>query len=380
MEKTELEIDLKEYKKQSKLREKTYKRSKKAALKQDKAGRREFKKTYGIPKHPLMADVFDLIEGERAEPNGRTPFHLSIKVEKNVVYKTVDGGNLVMDVYYPTSFDTSDSLPCIMDIPGGGWVIHNRERRDGYARCLAALGAVVAVIDHRLSPETIFPENLKDCIDAYNYLSDNSERFHIDKNNISVTGDSSGGHLSACLGLVSSSKEFREKLEIDSLRTPIFSIIFISGAFDFEVMYRIPFTHSLMVSFVSRKKSRKEFRNWEFYKEINVYNYLNEKFPPSYNNGGATDFLCLGEAKRMAGKLTALNVDNEYYVSKNFFNCMHCYVLRTPFKNARKDMLKIFEWYVKRERNVGVDLTSGLQRVERFFNNYKKALKGRIEL
>ena len=66
-----------------------------------------------------------------------------------------------------------------MDIPGGGWVIHNRHRRDGYARLYAALGAVVAVIDHRLCPRVLFPEDLKDCIDAYNFLADNAERFGI---------------------------------------------------------------------------------------------------------------------------------------------------------------------------------------------------------
>lgn len=76
-------------------------------------------------------------------PNGRTPFNDEIKIEKDIVYKTIDGKQLLMDIYYP-SHPIEGKSPCVMDIPGGGWMIHNRLRRDGYARCLRRWG--------RLSP------------------------------------------------------------------------------------------------------------------------------------------------------------------------------------------------------------------------------------
>lgn len=352
--------------------------NKKSAIdkKSERALNRAFYKKYKLHRHPLMGGVFDLIEGIRAIPNGRTPFDGEIKIEHDVAYKNVGGQKLLMDVYYP-SRPIGERSPAILMIPGGGWMIHNRSRRDGYARCFAVLGAVVAVIDHRLCPEVFFPDNLVDCIDAYNFLAENSERFGIDKNNITVTGDSSGGHLAACIGCASINAEYVDALHLPTLLTKPSALIFISGAFSFDVMLRLPFTQLLMVRYVCGLNKRKEFKNWKFYKYINPYNFLSAEFPPSYNNGGGTDFLCAGEAKRMAKKLTAAGVQNEYKVGKSVFNSMHCYVLRFPFKSARKDALLLYKWYCKRQLQLGVDMGEGLQRIDKFMTHYKKSLKGK---
>ena len=99
----------------------------KAKIKEDpslkeevKRSSKEFFKTYGMPKYPMMADIFDVAEEDRAEPNSRTPFSAEIKVVKNVVYKTVNGEELVMDLYFPK--DQMHKAPVVMDIPGGGWM------------------------------------------------------------------------------------------------------------------------------------------------------------------------------------------------------------------------------------------------------------------
>lgn len=345
----------------------------KEKMKKDKA---EFRAKYGMSLYPFMADVFDFAEEDRAEPNSRTPFSAEIKVVKDVVYKTVDGEDLVMDLYFPAI--KRDKYPVVMDIPGGGWVIHNRPRRDGYARLYATMGAVVAVIDHRLCPKVFFPDNLHDCIDAYNFLCDNADKYNLDINDITVTGDSSGGHLTACLGCAASSKEYVEKLGLPELKSKPVNLIFISGAFSFEIMYRIPLTHTLMVRYFSGKESRKAFRNWEYYKESMPYNYLNPDYPESYNNGGMTDPLCLGEAKRMSKLLDKAGVKNEYRVGKNLFNSSHCYVLRLPFAPARRDMLALCKWFADKHAERGVDLSEGFAKVEAFLTDYKNSVRKEI--
>ena len=334
---------------------------------------KEYRKNNGMLKYPLMSDIFDFAEEDRALPNSMTPWSDEIRIVKDVVYKTIDGEDLVLDLYFPKN--QMHNAPVVMDIPGGGWMIHNRPRRDGYARLYAKLGAVVAVIDHRLCPAVFFPDNLHDCIDAYNFLVDHAEEYDINPNDITVTGDSSGGHLSACVGCAATSKEYVEKLGLPELKTKPANLIFISGAFSFEVMYRIPMTHTLIVRYFSGKKSRKEYRNWEFYKESIPYNYLNKDYPESYNNGGATDILCFGEAKRFAKELTKAGVKNEFKVGKDPINSSHCYVLRLPFPAARQDMLRIMKWYVDRRADRGVDLTVGYKAVEEFLTNYGKKVK-----
>ena len=329
-------------------------------------------------RDPLMAHVFDVFEESRARPNGRSPFVDEIKVIKDVPYKTVDGETLVLDIYLP-SRPVAEKSPAILDIPGGGWVIHNRNRRDGYARLYAVMGAVVFVIDHRLCPKIVFPANLEDCIDAFNFIVDNAEKYNVNPDLITVTGDSSGGHMASCLSCAATDEIYRLKLNLPELKAKPKYNIFISGAFSTEIMYRIPFTNLLMVRYINRKSTRKKSREWEFYKELNPYNYLNKDFPATYNNGGAGDFLCLGEAKRLSGKLSEIGVKNDYYVGKVWWNSGHCYVLRTPFKPAREDTKKYLSWYRDRMAENGLDMSANYARIEKFLDNYKAALKGEIE-
>jgi len=336
-----------------------------------KEEKKAFKKQYHMPRFAFMGKVFELFEEPVAEANSRSPYQKDIKVIKDIVYKTVDGEDLYMDLYFPFVEPKNGKYPVVMDIPGGGWVIHNRYRRDGYARGYATIGAVVAVIDHRLGPKVFFPENLKDCIDAYNYLVDNAEKYNLDVNNMTVTGDSSGGHLTACLGCASSSIDYVKKLNLPELKSKPVNCIMVSGAFSMEVMHRIPLTHTFMIRYATGTLTRSAFKKWEFYKEIDPYNYLNPDFPESYNNGGNIDVMCFGEAKRMSEKMTNAGIKNEYLVGKGF----HCYVLNFPQKVSRQDIYQLYSWYVKKNAERGIDLSEGWAKMDYYLKNYEKALQ-----
>jgi acetyl esterase/lipase len=328
-------------------------------------------------KKPLMSSVFDFFEASRAAANGKTPFDDEIKVVKDVVYKTVDGKDLVMDFYIPSK-PAGEKTPVVFDIPGGGWMIHNRQRRDGYAKLFAVMGAFVAVIDHRLCPEVFFPEDLKDVSDALDFLLNVKDEYNLDLDNVTVTGDSSGGHLAACLGCASSDEGYRQKLGLAPLKVKVSKLIMISGSFSFEIMYRIPLTHTLIVRYFSGQRSRSSFRKWQYYKESIPYNYINKDFPESFNSGGSQDILCAGEAKRMADCLTRAGVKNEYVIGTKPYSNGHCDILRIPFPAARELMTRLFKWYCDKQSEKGVDMTSGFSRIEKFFENYKDALDKKV--
>ncbi|MEG2687791.1 MAG: alpha/beta hydrolase [Clostridia bacterium] len=325
-----------------------------------------------------MSVAFDFIAHMREKPNGRTPFNDEIEIIKNIEYKYIDGNSIVLDLYLP-SHKSAEKLPIVFDIPGGGWMVSNRARRDGYATLFATLGAAVVVIDHRLCPSIHFPEDLKDVIDAINFLPTLAEKYNLDLDNLCVTGDSSGGHLAACVGCAATNNLYRAKLSLKEIKVKPKMFIMVSGAYSFEVMYRLPFAHALIVKYLSGKKTRKAFRQWQYYKESDPYNYINKDFAPTYNSGGATDFLCLGEATRMSKHLDALGVENECTVGRNLFNSSHCYIMRLPFAPARHDMLTLLGWYVVEQKKIGIDMSDGYGRVGKFLNNYHSALKGKIK-
>lgn len=326
-----------------------------------------------LRERPLMARIFDYFEEKLDKTNSLTPFNAEITILKDVVYKTTeDGEELVMDIYLP-SREIQGKRPVIYDIPGGGWMIHNRKRRSGYARLYATMGAVVCVIDHRLCPSILFPNNLQDCIDGLNFLTTIADKYNLDLDDITLTGDSSGGHLGACVACCSSNDEYVKRVGVTPLKVKIKRNIFISGAFSFDAIYRIPMTHTLIVRYVSGRKSRSEFKKWKYYREINPYNYLTTNYPATYNSGGAYDLFCLFEARHMSKRLDKLGVDNVYYISK-YLGADHCYIFRFPDWYARGEMKKLITWYYNKEQQAGKDLSEGYELIMDFLDtkNYKK--------
>lgn len=41
--------------------------------------------------------------------------------------------------------------------------------------------------------------------------------------------------------------------------------------------------------------------------------------------------------------------------------------------------MKLYDWYFRTQKDRGVDLSDGFERVKKFMTQYKKALKGEIE-
>lgn len=326
-------------------------------------------------KKPILKKIFDVAEAALAVGNGKTPFNDEVEVKHDVVYKTVDGQDLHMDIYLPIT-KLPGKTPVIYDIPGGGWCIHNRQRRNGYATLYAKMGALVCVIDHRLVPNVFFPQNLEDCIDGLNFIETLKDEYNLDMDNITITGDSSGGHLASLCGVASSVPGYTDKLGIHELKVKIARCVLISGAFSVKTMYKTPCTHTLMVRWATNTKTRSDFWKWEFAKEYDPYNYLSKDYPPTYNAGGAMDLLCIGEAKNMAEVLNAQGVENEYHVGKAL-TASHCYVFQLGMKSCRKDMAKLIKWFYEQEKKAGVDMTEGYEAIMNFFDNYKEALKGK---
>ena len=350
----------------------------KMTRKQIRQENREFQQKFGMPRYPQIYHSFDYVERTRDVWNRRTPFNDEVERIEDVVYKTVNGQDLMLDIYLPT-LKVEGRCPVVFEIPGGGWMLQNRKRRKGYACMYATMGATVFVISHRVSPEVFFPEHLVDVIDAFNFVCSKAEEYNLDLEKIFVTGDSSGAHLGACLGIACTDKNYVETLGLPMpVRRPQ-RHIFMSGPFNFDVMYRMPGTHRSTVRFFSGKPTKKEFKASEIYKYASPQLCLNKDFPITYNIGGMLDVLALGEAKRMSECLDAVGVRNEYYVGKNLFNSGHCYAKRIPFPPARKGMLRMMTWFKDELLVLGADVSIGYVRVEKFLKNYHKALRGKIK-
>lgn len=117
---------------------------------------------------------------------------------KDVVYKTVNGQSLKLDLYRPSA--QTRNAPLVVWIHGGAWKRGAKEDISRNSRLLNSLladGYAVAAVGYRLSAEAVFPAQIQDINDAAEYLWRNSTQYGIDKNRIAMAGRSAGAHLAA---------------------------------------------------------------------------------------------------------------------------------------------------------------------------------------
>ena len=111
---------------------------------------------------------------------------------------------------------TVQPLPALLWIHGGGYVIGSADHDDIAAKTLASeASCVVASVDYRLAPETVFPGPVEDCYAGLKWLHDQAAELGVDSTRIAVGGASAGGGLAACLSLLARDrKEVKLKFQL----------------------------------------------------------------------------------------------------------------------------------------------------------------------
>ena len=118
-------------------------------------------------------------------------------LEVKDLYINVEGIDIPCRLYIPSA---KQNLPIIVWFHGGGWVFGSVNSSDGLTRHLAhQSGYVVLSVDYRLSPEIKFPGPFNDCYGVTKWVYENSDKLNVDKDKISVGGDSAGGNLATAV-------------------------------------------------------------------------------------------------------------------------------------------------------------------------------------
>jgi len=126
-----------------------------------------------------------------------------------------DGTLLDARLYAPSS----DVLPVLLYMHGGGFTIGNLETHDSLCRQIALRSeAAVLALDYRLAPEHRFPCAVDDSWAALRWLVEHAAGLGLDATRLAVGGDSAGGTLAAVTAI--HARDIGVPLRLQLLITP----------------------------------------------------------------------------------------------------------------------------------------------------------------
>lgn len=133
---------------------------------------------------------------------------MSGTVVRDLVFKRVGERSLMLDLYLPSG--SSQLLPLVVWVCGGGWTTMGKQHGEGMAAWLTGYGLAVASIEYRVSSEAIFPAQIQDCKAAVRWLRAHADAYGLDVEHVGAMGDSAGGHLVELLGTTAGLSAFEQ--------------------------------------------------------------------------------------------------------------------------------------------------------------------------
>lgn len=188
----------------------------------------------------------------------------------------------LLDIYYPEG--TTEKLPVIIDIHGGGWMYGYKEINKNFCLKLAEKGFLVASINYRLAGDVLFDDQIRDIFASFKWLNENLKYYPADTDNIFLAGDSAGGHFSCVTTAVSLNKDMQEDFGVPYCGFDFNAVAAICPAVDL-------LSPNLLMNVNVPILLGDKWRKSKFKKYLDVNQIISKDFPPFYVNTARNDFL-----------------------------------------------------------------------------------------
>lgn len=239
----------------------------------------------------------------------------------------------LLDIYYPER--TTEKLPVIIDIHGGGWTYGYKEINKNYCLTLAKKGFVVASINYRLADKVFFADQIRDIFAAFSYLFENLEKYHGDNENVFLVGDSAGGHFACVCAAIETNKEYQKDFGVKKSGLEFKAVGAVSPAVNLT-------GDNFMLRANLKMLLGEDYKNSKFYKYMNFDKIASYKLPDFYIVTSDGDSL-LDQAYELCAILSKYNVNYmvETYTKRIYGEKLpHVFSVAYPFKEASEEAIE----------------------------------------
>jgi acetyl esterase len=157
----------------------------------------EFVEATSKPPFPYQltpAEARKVLDDVQAAPIDKLP------VEDRWITVPAEVGDVRVRIVRPP--DTAGTLPVILYMHGGGWVLGNADTHDRLVRELAVgTGAAVVFVEYDRSPEARYPVALEQGYATAQWIVREGAANQLDPDRIAIAGDSVGRGMTAALAL-----------------------------------------------------------------------------------------------------------------------------------------------------------------------------------
>jgi acetyl esterase len=141
------------------------------------------------------AEARKVLDDVQAAPIDKLP------VEDHWITVPAEVGDVRVRIVRPP--DTAGTLPVILYMHGGGWVLGNAGTHDRLVRELAVgTGAAIAFVEYDRSPEAHYPVAIEQGYATARWIIREGAANQLDPDRMAVAGDSVGGGMTAALALM----------------------------------------------------------------------------------------------------------------------------------------------------------------------------------
>ena len=250
------------------------------------------------------------------------------------------GDASLLDVYYPNG--TTQPLPTIVSIHGGGYVYGNKEIYRRYGMDMARRGFAFVNFNYRLAPKWKFPTPLADTNAVLEWVCKNHQRYHLDPQRIILVGDSAGAQLASQYAALHTNPEYAGHFDLDLADVKLCAVGLNCGMYDGAALAAAP-RKGLNLDYLGRQLKADDPR-------FQVLDAITDKFPPAFITTAHHDFL-KANAEPMYDLLTAKGVSAQWkcYGSAEDQTVAHVFHVNIVLPDAVKcndDAAEFFKKYV----------------------------------
>ena len=208
------------------------------------------------------------------------PLPLGITECRNIRYGSHGKWNL-LDVYYPNG--TTNPLPTIVSIHGGGYVYGSKEIYRRYGMDMARRGFAFINFNYRLAPKWKFPTPLWDTNAVMEWVCKNAARYHLDPNRIILVGDSAGAQLASQYAAIAANPDYAAHFHMTVPDIRIRAVALNCGMYDMAENVRAP-RKGIHLDYLGKDVDPEDPR-------FQILEAIGSNYPPAYITTACHDFL-----------------------------------------------------------------------------------------